>query len=156
MIINHRDTANRVLQAFPERIADRHASACNTGWNNNIIKLHSADPGQRVILELFQDTFAAEFGLLAAEHLERALQECGLVLDLGAGRALDEVVEHYSSKVTRSPMLDPNLAKHPEGGLQLSVENRQALVAFLKTLTDEKYQQPRTSVASPTTPTASP
>jgi hypothetical protein len=33
--------------------------------------------------------------------------------------------------------LDPNLAKHPDGGVPLSPADKQALVAFLKTLTDE-------------------
>jgi hypothetical protein len=32
--------------------------------------------------------------------------------------------------------LDPNLAKHPAGGLHLSLEDQSALVAFLKTLSD--------------------
>ena len=46
---------------------------------------------------------------------------------------------HYSSGVQRSPTLDPNLAKHPDGGLHLSAEDQRALVAFLNTLTDEKF-----------------
>ena len=51
---------------------------------------------------------------------------------------LAEVVRHYSSGVKRSPTLDANLAKHPEGGLALSEADQAALVAFLKTLTDPK------------------
>ncbi len=58
----------------------------------------------------------------------------------GRFATLDEVVEHYSSGVKRSATLDPNLAKHPEGGLGLSAEDKRALVAFLRTLTDEKFQ----------------
>ena len=50
---------------------------------------------------------------------------------------LKEAVAHYSSGVHRSATLDPNLAKHPEGGLQLSAEDRRALAAFLRTLSDE-------------------
>ena len=38
-----------------------------------------------------------------------------------------------------SATLDPNLAKHPDGGLLLSEADKHALVAFLKTLTDEKF-----------------
>ena len=52
---------------------------------------------------------------------------------------LEDVVEHYSTGVVRSPTLDPNLAKHPDGGVPLSEADKQALVAFLKTLTDEQY-----------------
>jgi cytochrome c peroxidase len=55
----------------------------------------------------------------------------------GRFATLEEVVAHYSSGVHRSATLDPNLAKHPAGGLQLSPADQQALVAFLKTLTSD-------------------
>ena len=57
----------------------------------------------------------------------------------GRFATLTEVVEHYNSGVVRSRTLDPNLAKHPQGGLGLSEADKAALVAFLKTLTDEKF-----------------
>ncbi len=49
---------------------------------------------------------------------------------------LEQAVEHYRSGVKRSPTLDPNLAKHPDGGVPFSESDRGALVAFLSTLTD--------------------
>ena len=57
----------------------------------------------------------------------------------GRFATLEEAVAHYSSGVRRSATLDPNLAKHPDGGLHLSAEDQRALVAFLSTLTDEKF-----------------
>jgi cytochrome c peroxidase len=54
---------------------------------------------------------------------------------------LEEVVEHYNSGVKRSPTLDPNLAKHPETGLDLSAEDKAALLAFLHTLNDPLFTQ---------------
>jgi cytochrome c peroxidase len=60
----------------------------------------------------------------------------------GRFRTLEEVVEHYCTGMKRSATLDPNLAKHPDGGVPLSVDDKKALVAFLKTLTDEKYLRP--------------
>jgi len=57
----------------------------------------------------------------------------------GRFTTLEEVVEHYSSGVRRSATLDPNLAKHPEAGIQLTVQEKADLVAFLKTLTDESF-----------------
>lgn len=54
----------------------------------------------------------------------------------GRFATLEEVVAHYSSGIHRSPALDPNLSKHAGSGLQLSAEDQQALIAFLKTLTD--------------------
>ncbi len=54
----------------------------------------------------------------------------------GRFATLEDVVEHYSTGVKRNPQLDPNLAKHPDGGVPLSTADKRALVAFLKTLTD--------------------
>ena len=57
----------------------------------------------------------------------------------GRFRTLEEVVEHYATGLKRSATLDPNLAKHPDGGVPLNEADQHALVAFLKTLTDEKF-----------------
>ncbi len=54
----------------------------------------------------------------------------------GRFSTLEEVMDHYSSGVKSSSTLDPNLAKHPPSGIQLSAEDKQALVAFLNTLTE--------------------
>lgn len=60
----------------------------------------------------------------------------------GRFQTLDQVVEHYCTGVKRSATLDPNIAKHPDGGVPLSQADKQALVAFLKTLTDERFLPP--------------
>ena len=57
----------------------------------------------------------------------------------GRAGALEEVIEHYDHNLRRGPTLDPNLAKHPATGIRLSAEDKKALVAFLRTLTDEKF-----------------
>jgi cytochrome c peroxidase len=56
----------------------------------------------------------------------------------GRFQTLEEVVAHYCTGVKRSATLDPNIAKHPDGGVPLNAADQRALVAFLKTLTDEK------------------
>ncbi len=58
----------------------------------------------------------------------------------GRFKTLEAAVEHYCTGMQRSPTLDPNLAKHPDGGVPLSEADRKALVAFLKTLTDERFR----------------
>lgn len=63
----------------------------------------------------------------------------------GRFATLEEVVEHYDRGVHRSATLDPNLAKHPVAGLGLTSEEKRALVAFLKTLTDESFVAPARS-----------
>jgi cytochrome c peroxidase len=57
----------------------------------------------------------------------------------GRFSTLEEVVAHYDHGLHRSETLDPNLAKHPPEGLELSAEDQAALVAFLKTLTDKEF-----------------
>ena len=57
----------------------------------------------------------------------------------GRFRTLEDVIRHYVSGVVRSSTLDPNLAKHPDGGVPLTDADEQALAAFLKTLTDAQF-----------------
>jgi cytochrome c peroxidase len=57
----------------------------------------------------------------------------------GRFRTLEEVIDHYDHGIHRSPTLDPNIAKHPPEGLGLTAEEKAALVAFLKTLTDDAF-----------------
>src|SRR5208283_646036 len=58
----------------------------------------------------------------------------------GRIRTLEEAVEHYCTRVVRNAALDPNLAKHPDGGVPLTEPDKKSLVAFLKTLTDNAYE----------------
>ena len=68
----------------------------------------------------------------------------------GRFKTLEEVVEHYSTGVKNHPNLSPQM-KLPNGQprlLNLPAEDKAALVAFLKTLTDRnvgtdvKYRNP--------------
>ena len=60
----------------------------------------------------------------------------------GRFSTLEEVIEHYDHGVKHTDTLDPNLAKHPLTGINLSKEDKAALVAFLRTLTDERFGAP--------------
>jgi cytochrome c peroxidase len=55
----------------------------------------------------------------------------------GRFKTLEDVLAHYDHGVRRAANLDPNLAKHPPEGLQLSPDEKSALLAFLRALTDE-------------------
>jgi cytochrome c peroxidase len=58
----------------------------------------------------------------------------------GRFATLEEVVEHYNSGVKRTNTLDPIMTKPgKEYGLLLSDYDKAALVAFLKTFTDDDY-----------------
>jgi cytochrome c peroxidase len=65
----------------------------------------------------------------------------------GRFATLEQVVEHYSTGLKRSSALDPNLAKHPGPGVPLSATDKKALIAFLKTLTDERFKNNPNQVA---------
>ncbi len=65
----------------------------------------------------------------------------------GRHRTLEEAVLHYIRGVQRSETLDPNLAKHPPGGIHLPPPELHSLVAFLKTLTDESLRPVQRSAA---------
>ena len=54
----------------------------------------------------------------------------------GRFATLEEVIDHYSGAMHQSESLDPNLAKHPKLGLQLKPDDKKALVAFLKSLSE--------------------
>jgi len=57
----------------------------------------------------------------------------------GRFATLADVIAHYAGGVKPSATLDPNLAKHPDGGVRLPPEDRLALEAFLLTLTDASF-----------------
>ena len=57
----------------------------------------------------------------------------------GRFQNLEQVIDHYSDPIPISATLDPNLAKHPKSGLQLTPQEKAALVAFLKTLSDPQF-----------------
>jgi cytochrome c peroxidase len=89
-----------------------------------------ADPGRFTITGDESDR-----GKFATPSL-RNVALIGPYMHDGRFTTLAEVVDHYASGVQRSPTLDPNLARHPVTGLPLTPADKQALVAFLNTLTD--------------------
>lgn len=90
---------------------------------------------------------AADRGKFAVPSLRNIALTAPYMHD-GRFRTLEEVVAHYSTGVPRQPTLDPNLAKHPAGGVPLNGADQRALVAFLQTLTDPKYADPTGAFAT--------
>ena len=100
-------------------------------FHNNGLAADDSDSGRQRVTGL--ETDRGKFSTPSLRNLNRTAP----YMHDGRFATLEETVAHYSSGVHRSATLDPNLAKHPEGGLQLSPEDQRALVAFLKTLTKE-------------------
>lgn len=105
------------------------------GFHNNGLDNQPADPG------LARTTGnATDKGKFATPSLRNIALTPPYMHD-GRFQTLEAVVKHYNSGIQRSDTLDPNLAKHALGGLDLSNEDQSALVAFLNTLTDPKMDQ---------------
>jgi cytochrome c peroxidase len=91
----------------------------------------------------------AQNGFFKAPSI-RGIEKSAPYMHDGRFATLDQVVEHYNSQVKPHPNLAPQL-RNPDGTprrLNLSSSQKQALVAFLKTLTDTgiatdvKYSNP--------------
>lgn len=57
----------------------------------------------------------------------------------GRFASLEEVVNFYSEGLHWSPTIDPLMKNVDEGGVQLTEEQKQNLIAFLKTFSDETF-----------------
>jgi cytochrome c peroxidase len=75
-------------------------------------------------------------GKFAVPSLRNVAERAPFMHD-GRFKTLEETVQHYCTGIKRSPTLDPNLARHPDGGLHLDAADQKALVAFLRTLSDQ-------------------
>ena len=108
------------------------AQFTNHAFTNNGLDAEPADTGRFAVTGI-----AADKGKFKTPSLRNVALTAPYMHD-GRFVTLEQVVEHYSTGVKRSSSLDPNLSKHPETGLNLSAADKKALVAFLKTLTDER------------------
>ena len=104
-------------------------------YANNGLESVFTDPGREKVTGR-----PADLGKFAVPSLRNIALTAPYMHD-GRFRTLAEVVEHYSTGIQRSPTLDPNLAKHPDGGVPLTAADKHALVAFLQTLTDAQFQK---------------
>jgi cytochrome c peroxidase len=57
----------------------------------------------------------------------------------GSLRTLEQVLDHYQTGVKDHPTLDPILKQNGKLGIDLTNDEKQKIIAFLKTLTDEEF-----------------
>lgn len=69
----------------------------------------------------------------------RNLEFTGPFMHDGRFETIEEVVEFYSHDVQWSPTVDPLMKKVQQGGIQLNDDEKESLIAFLKTLTDTTF-----------------
>lgn len=104
---------------------------------NNGLDLHYTDQGVGGITNK-----PGDMGLFKVPFL-RNIQQTGPYMHDGRFATLEEVVEHYNSGIRMHPNLHPSLKNplYPDQPkrLNLSDQEKAALVAFLHTLTDETF-----------------
>ena len=57
----------------------------------------------------------------------------------GRFRTLEDVLDHYINGIVVNPNLDPLLNRNGSLGIELSVAEKEAIISFLKTLTDTDF-----------------
>ena len=102
-------------------------------YKNNGLRLASDEPGREKVTASPDDA-----GKFKTPSL-RNVAVTGPYMHDGRFATLEETVAHYDHGVQLSATTDPNLAKHPRKGLELSAADQAALVAFLRTLTDANF-----------------
>lgn len=105
----------------------------NNFRNNGLDTDFSADEGRYLVTGNPSDK-----GKFRAPTL-RNIQMTAPYMHDGRFFTLEEVVDHYSEHILDSPTLDPLMKLVGNGGAQLTQQEKQDLVAFLKTFTDEEF-----------------
>jgi cytochrome c peroxidase len=106
----------------------------NGRFHNNGLDLQFKDRGRALVTGRPEDE-----GIFKTPSL-RNIALTGPYMHDGRFKTLEQVVEHYSSGTKPSSTLDPNIAKHPnQAGVDLTADEKRALVAFLKTLSDPGF-----------------
>ncbi len=111
-------------------------------FRNNGLAISEADLGRYKVTKTGIDK-----GAFATPSLRNIALTAPYMHD-GRFATLEEVIDHYSTGVLRTDTLDPNLAKHPAGGLRFSPEDKRCLIAFLRTLSDTRFAEAATTLPS--------
>ncbi len=121
------------LALFRQHCASCHREPLFTDYSyrGNGLDADSADLGRSVISGKAEDR-----GRFKVPSLRNVAVSAPYMHD-GRFDTLAQVLRHYASGIQDSAALDPAL----RGGLVLSAEQQQALVAFLESLTDEAFLQ---------------
>jgi len=102
--------------------------------NNGLDSTFSADPGLAGVTGLALDS-----GRFRTPTLRNVALSPPYMHD-GRFNTLEEVLEHYDSGGQPSATIDPFM-KYSSGGLMLQPQQKEALIAFLHTLTDTAFAQ---------------
>lgn len=131
------------MQLVQTRCAGCHSGELFTdnGYHNNGIDQDFADNS---LEGLFQGRYritynGSDLGKFKTPTLRNVFLTAPYMHD-GRFATIDHVLDHYTSGVRSSATLDPLLINsNGQGGLSMSVSEKQAIKAFLKSLTDTEF-----------------
>lgn len=104
----------------------------NLYMNNGLDGNSPADMGRENVTERIQDR--ARFKVTSLRNIELTAP----YMHDGRFATLEEVIDHYDHGIQESNNLDPAIRQTTATGLRLTEQDKQDLIAFLKTLTDEE------------------
>jgi len=105
----------------------------NMGFHNNALDTEeNMDPGFEVVTGSELDR-----GKFKVPSL-RNLKYTAPYMHDGRFATLKEVIDFYSEGLQKSPYADSNMKNVHKGGIRISEEDKNALIAFLLTLSDHK------------------
>ena len=125
------------LDVFMQKCASCHTTDLFTDQtyrNNGILSDFTFDKGRFEV-----STLPDDLGKFRVPSL-RNVAATAPYMHNGKFKTLESVMDHYAAGVKDSPTLDP-LLRRSDGtlGIPLSADEKDKLIAFLKTLTDEEF-----------------
>lgn len=122
-------------EVFSQKCAPCHREPLFTdlSFRNNGLDLVSEDPGRDTITNNEPDR--GKFRVPSLRNIELTAP----YMHDGRFETLEQVLEHYSSGMKRNANLDTVFENGKFVGIELSGQEKKALIAFLKTLTDRDF-----------------
>jgi len=124
------------METFKAKCSTCHSTdlfSDNSYRNNGLLSTFTNDLGRFEISTLPEDIGKFKVPSLRNVELTSPYMHHGKI------KTLEAAVEHYNSGVKDSPTLDPLLKQNGQLGIPLSDTEKQNLVSFLKTLTDQAF-----------------
>lgn len=125
------------LTIFKNKCASCHSGELFTNYsfrNNGLSPLKANDTGRFDVTRLEKDKYKFKVSSL------RNIGFTSPYMHDGRFKTLEEVLDHYSGNVIKSETLDPMLIQeNGKTGINLSKDEKKKVIAFLKSLDDEKF-----------------
>ncbi len=126
----------RGRELFSHKCASCHSGELFTDFsfrNNGVSTATSKDKGRSIITLNAQDDYTFKVPSL------RNVAVTSPYMHDGRFYTLDEVMDHYAGGVNDLPTLDPLLRSGAQTGIALTTEEKQLIITFLSTLTDDTF-----------------